>query len=164
MIGRIFKFACSVTLIYNVIKYKPVNINNMKTKYPLFIIPGLVLCLFSCKKDGGTNPTAIIGKWGIAKTVYYQARDTTITGLATDYYNFSSDGSLTIQDHQDSYNGIYSLNGTKSVGITIRTIDGHGTGVITSPAVFTISNLTDHSVTLTSPPYPSGQEIVFLQK
>jgi hypothetical protein len=136
----------------------------MKAKYTLIIIPGLALCLFSCKKDGSSNPTAIIGKWGIAKTVYYQARDTTITGLATDYYNFSSDGSLTIQDHKDSYNGIYSLNGTKSIGITIQIVDGHGLGVTTSPGVFTISNLTGHSVTLTSPPYPSGQEVVFLQK
>jgi len=136
----------------------------MKTKYTLIIIPGLLFCLFSCKKDGSTNPAAIIGKWSIAKTVYYQAHDTTITGLATDYYNFSSDGNLTIQDHQDSYTGIYSLNGTKSVGITIKTIDGQGLGVASSPAVFTISNLTDNSVTLTSPPYPSGQEIVFLQK
>jgi hypothetical protein len=136
----------------------------MKTKYTLIIIPVLVLCLFSCKKAGSTNPTAIIGKWSIAKTVYYQARDTTITGLATDYYNFSSDGSLTIKDHQDSYNGIYSLNGTKSVGITIEIVNGHGLGVASSPAVFTISNLTDHSVTLTSPPYPSGQEIVSLQR
>ena len=136
----------------------------MKTKYTLIIIPGLVFCLFSCKKDGSTNSTAIIGKWSIAKTVYYQARDTTINGLATDYYNFSSDGNLTIQDHQDSYNGIYSLNGTKSVGITIQIVDGHGLGVTSPPAVYTISNLTDHSVTLTSPPYPSGQEVVFLQK
>jgi hypothetical protein len=134
----------------------------MRTKYTLIIIPGLLLCLFSCKKDG--NPAAIIGKWSIDKTVYYQARDTTITGLATDYYNFSSDGSLTIQDHQESYNGIYSLNGMKSVGITIQIVDGHGLGVTTSPAVFTISNLTDHSVTLTSPPYPSGQQVVFLEK
>ena len=134
----------------------------MTTKYTLIIIAGLLFCLFSCKKDG--NPTAIVGKWSIDKIVYYEARDTTIAGLATDYYNFSSDGNLTIQDHQESYNGIYSLKGTKSVGITIQTIDGHGTGVATSPAVFTISNLTDYGVTLTSPPSPSGQEVVFLQR
>ena len=134
----------------------------MKTKYPILFIAFLSSCLFACKKDA--NKIAIIGKWSIAKIEYHEAQDTTITGIATDYYNFGADGSLSIQDHQESYTGKYSLNGTKSVGINIYTVDGHGLGVTTPPAVFTISNLTGHSVTLTGPPYPSGQEVVFLQK
>lgn len=134
----------------------------MKTRHILLITTCLMLCLYACKKNG--SQPSLIGKWSILKTMYYQAHDTTINGTVTDYYNFSSNGNLDIQSHPDSFTGIYSLNGTKSVGITIYTVDGHGMGVTTAPAVFTISNLTDHSVTLTSPPYPSGQEIVFLQK
>lgn len=134
----------------------------MKAKYSIIAMAGFTLCLCACKKNGSLP--SLIGKWNIVKTTYYQAHDTTINGTATDYYNFSSSGNLDIQSHPDSFTGIYSLNGTKSVGITIYTVDGHGMGVTTAPTVFTISNLTDHTVTLTSPPYPSGQEVVFLQK
>jgi len=137
----------------------------MKTNHLLLVLTGLLFCLYSCKNDNSSsNPTSIIGKWSIAKITYYQAQNTTVNGIATDYYNFNSNGDLSIQDHQDSYTGVYSLNGVKSMGITIYTVDGHGLGVITSPAIFTISNLTSHSVTLTSPPYPSGQEIVYLER
>jgi len=118
----------------------------------------------ACKKGGSANPSTITGKWSIDKTVYKQAVDTIITGLTTDYYNFGPNGQLSIQDHQDYMTGVYSLNGTKSVGINIYTEDGHGFGVITPPAVFTISDLSSHSVTLTSPAYPSGQYFVYLKR
>ena len=134
----------------------------MKTKSTVLIITGLLFCLYACKKDNG--PTSIVGKWSIIKTVYYQAHDTTVNGIATDYYNFGADGSLVIHDHPDSLSGIYSLKGINSVGITIYIVDGHGLGVATPQPIWTISNLTASSVTLTSPPYPSGQEIVYLQK
>jgi len=121
-----------------------------------------MLCLYACKKDG--SQPSLIGKWNIVKITYHQAHDTTINETSSDYYNFSPNGNLGAQDDEGSFTGIYSLNGTKSVNITIYTVDGHGLGVTTPPAVFTISNFTEHSVVLTSPPYPSGQEVVFLQK
>jgi hypothetical protein len=136
----------------------------MKIKYSILVIACFLFCLYACKKDGNTSSSSIAGKWNIVKTVYYNAQDTTIYGLATDYYDFGSNGALTIQDHQDNMTGIYSLNGTKSVGINIYTEDGHGFGVTTPPAIFTISNFSSHSVTLTSPPYPSGQYIIFLRR
>ena len=135
----------------------------MKNKYTLLIISGLLFCLFSCKKDGNTQ-SSIIGKWNIVKTTYHNAQNTMVNGIATDYYDFGSNGSLDIHSHPDTYSGIFSLNGTRAVNISIYIVDGHGLGVQTPPAVFTISNLTDHSVTLTSPPYPTGQEIVVLEK
>jgi len=134
----------------------------MKIRYFLPIIAGFLFCFSACKKDGNTNASVVAGKWSIVKTVYYNSQDTTINGLATDYYNFSADGALTIQDHQNVMTGVYSLNGIKSMGINIYTEDGHGFGVSTPPAVFTISDLSSHSLTLTSPPYPSGQYIVYL--
>lgn len=134
----------------------------MKTTYSLLIAACLLFCLSACKKDG--NAAFVTGKWSIVKTVYHTALDTMINGLATDYYDFGSDGALTIQDHQDNMTGKYTLNGVKSVGINIYTEDGHGFGVITPPAIFTISNLSSHSLTLTSPPYPSGQYVIYLKK
>jgi len=136
----------------------------MKIKYPLLIIACLLFCLSACKKDGSTNASIVAGKWNILKTVYHNAKDTTINGLATDYYDFGSNGALTIQDHQENITGNYSLNGTKSVGINIYTVDGHGFGVTTPPAVYTISNLSSHRLTLTSPPYPAGQYVIYLSR
>ena len=136
----------------------------MKTTYSIFIIACLLFCLSACKKDGNASQSSISGKWNIVKTVYSQARDTTINGLTTDYYDFGSNGALSIQDHQDSMTGVYSLNGIKSVGINIYTVDGHGLGVITQPANYTISDLSSHSLTLTSPPYPSGQYVIYLKR
>ena len=136
----------------------------MKNKYSIIIIASFLFYLCACKKGGSANPSSITGKWSIDKTVYNQAVDTTITGLAADYYDFGANGVLSIQDHQDYMTGIYSLNGVKSVGINIYTVDGHGMGVITPPAVYTISNLSSHSVMLTSPPYPSGQYFVYLKR
>ena len=135
----------------------------MKMKPILLIVAALLLCIYGCKKRNN-SPVSIVGKWSIVKTVYLTAKDTTINGKATDYYIFGEDGSLAIANHDGSFTGIYSLKATDSVGITIYTVDGHGMGVITAPAVYTISNLTSHSVTLTSPPYPSGQETVFLKR
>ena len=136
----------------------------MKIKYSMLIMACFLFCLTACKKDGNTSSSFVAGKWNIVKTVYYNAQDTTINGLATDYYDFGTNGDLSIQDHRDYMTGIYSLNGTKSVGINIYTEDGHGFGVITPPAIFTISDLSTHSVTLTSPPYPTGQYIVYLNR
>ncbi|MDR3694663.1 hypothetical protein [Mucilaginibacter sp.] len=136
----------------------------MKITYAIFIVACLLFCLGACKKDGSANQSIIAGKWNIVKTVYSQARDTTINGLAADYYDFGVNGALSIQDHQDNMTGVYSLNGTKSVGINIYTVDGHGMGVITPPANYTISDLSTHSLTLTSPPYPSGQYVIYLKR
>jgi len=136
----------------------------MKIKYPIFIIACLLFCLTACKKDGNTSSSFLSGKWSIVKTVYHTALDTTVNGLATDYYDFGSNGALTIQDHQDTMTGVYSVTGTKSVGINIYTEDGHGFGVTTPPAIFTISNFSSHNLILTSPPYPSGQYVIYLTR
>ena len=134
----------------------------MKTKPALLFLAVLVIGVYSCKKDSSNG--SIIGKWSIVKTVYQSAKDTTIYGTEADYYNFASDGGLSIQDHPDSYTGKFRQSGTNSVGITIYTVDGHGMGVVTAPAIFTISYLAGGNITLTSPPYPSGQEVVYLKK
>ena len=134
----------------------------MKTKPPLLFLAVLLIGVYSCKKDSSNG--SIMGKWSIVKTVYHYAKDTTINGTGTDYYNFASDGGLSIQDHQDSYTGKFNQSGTNSVGISIYTIDGHGMGVVTAPTIFTISYLSGGNITLTSPPYPSGQEVVYLKK
>ncbi len=133
----------------------------MKTTPVLLFFAVLLIGVYACKKDSSTS---IIGKWSIVKTEYHYAKDTTVNGTATDYYNFASNGNLSIQDHQDSYTGIFSSSGANSVGITIYTVDGHGMGVSTSPAIFTITRLSNGNITLTSPPYPSGQEVVYLKK
>lgn len=135
----------------------------MKMKPLLLILAALLLCIYGCKKSNN-GPMSIVGKWSIVKTVYLTAKDTTINGMTTDYYNFGKDGTLAIENHDGSFTGIYSLKTIDSVDITIYTVDGHGMGVITAPAVYTVSNLTFHTVTLTSPPYPSGHETVFLKR
>jgi len=134
----------------------------MKIKYLVPFIACFILCMSACKKDG--NAAFVAGKWNIVKTVYHNAQDTTINGLATDYYDFGANGALSIQDHQDNMTGVYTLNGTTSVGINIYTVDGHGLGVITPPGIFTISNLSSSNLTLTSPPYPSGQYMIYLKR
>jgi hypothetical protein len=136
----------------------------MKIKYFLLFIAGFMFCFAACKKDGNTIPSFIAGKWSIVKTIYHNALDTTINGLATDYYNFGTNGALTIQDHQDNMTGVYTLNGIKSMGINIYTENGHGFGVTTPPAIFAISDFGSNSLTLTSPAYPTGQYLVYLRR
>ncbi len=135
----------------------------MKLK-PTSLFTGLlVISFYGCKKTGNT-PTSITGKWNIEKTVYHYAKDTTINGLATDYYNFAAGGVLTIQDHADSYTGKYSMYGKDTVGILTYTVDGHGTGVATPPFKFSISYSTNNNAVLISQPIPSGQTIIYLRK
>lgn len=134
----------------------------MKNKPILLFLAVLLIAVYSCKKDSSNG--SILGKWSIVKTVYHYANDTTVNGTTNDYYNFASDSSLSIQNHPDSYTGKFSLKGTSSVGITIYTVDGHGMGVTTAPAMYTISYLSNDNIVLTSPPYPSGQEIVYLKR
>ena len=133
----------------------------MRPKLTLLTIAIISIAFYSCKKDSNTS---IAGKWSIVKTAYHQAHDTTINGTAADYYNFGPENTLSIQDHQNIYTGKYNLNGTKSVDITIYTVDGHGMGVITPPSVYTILYEDNNNITLTSPANPFGQEVVYLKR
>lgn len=121
------------------------------------------ISFYGCKKDNNKT-VSIVGKWSIDKTVYHYSKDTTIVGLTTDYYDFAEEGALTIQDHEDTYVGKYSMSGSNKVNINIYTIDGHGTGVVTPAAGYTISFISNNNISLSSPTIPAGQTVVYLKK
>jgi len=137
----------------------------MKPKPTLFFLTLILIAAYGCKKDKSSNAgAALIGKWSINKTVYHYAKDTTITGISTDYYNFASDGALTIHDHSDSYTGKFSMTNTASVNIRMLTVNGLDISLESSPTAYTISYASESSIVLSSPPIPAGQTVIYLNK
>lgn len=81
----------------------------------------VLLALASCKK---TNPPSlsdqIVGKWTMVTAIGnytvqgYNHKDTTAF-TANDYFDFRSDGTLSIMETEKAYNGKWKITGTKLI-------------------------------------------------
>ena len=116
----------------------------MKTKQLLFLLFAGILVLTGCKKEESTTLQKIQGKWSLVSTVSSgkingQAYSITVTGGASDYIEFLSDGTFkeVVNSMSLSATGTYSVTDTQ----VTMTLNG-------STVVNTIITLTDNSLIL----------------
>ncbi len=107
----------------------------MKAKYSIIVIPGLVLCLFACKKVANIiNPSSIVGKWyenklSIKQQNIHTGNFTDTTYLSNnfstqDYFQFNSDSTAVISNDGT----IFNINGKSN--------DANGTGTPTGEQLY----------------------------
>ncbi len=132
----------------------------MKTKNPLIIAAGLLLCLGACKKYSNSNDnkaailnnTAVVGKWNVVSDTSYAGVNTggnpsIHTGQAGDYFDFSTDGHVYTKEGPvlDTLN--YSLVSSGEINIApFGPIDNGPDELISH-----IITLTAHNATIASP-------------
>jgi hypothetical protein len=114
----------------------------MKTKQLLFILFAGILVLTGCKKEESTTLKKVQGKWSFVSTVSSgkingQAYSITVTGGASDYIEFLTNGTFNEVASSVSATGTYSVTDTQ----VIMSYNGTTT-------VNTIITLTDTSLIL----------------
>ena len=133
----------------------------MKTKNPLFIAAGLLLCFSACKKYIGSNDnktsnlldnTAIVGRWNVVSDTSYAGVNTgdnplIHTGQAGDYFDFNINGNVYTKEGPVLDTLTYSLVSSGEINIAPFGPVDNGPDELVSR----ITTLTAHSATIASP-------------
>jgi hypothetical protein len=133
----------------------------------LVVAACVALAIGSCKKSS-VNNTALVGKWCLindstflAGTPIFQGGHANYIGVASDYFNFTSDGRLYIREGNNFDTATYNMlpgNEVKLVFFSINNTSFGSNGA--TRGTFNITNLTAHTATLTLPVIitPEGEE------
>jgi hypothetical protein len=106
----------------------------------LFMAIGLFMFALSCTKNNDM-PKSIAGKWNIKIDSFYVGaglsnHGVTYIGQSTDYFNFSSDGHVYINENSVLDTLTYTLS---SNSILVKNFgSGNGKGVLQSPSTQTL--------------------------
>jgi hypothetical protein len=132
----------------------------MKTKNPLFIVTGLLLCLCACKKYSSSDNkaanlldnTAIVGRWNVVSDTSYAGVNTGSnplihTGQAGDYFDFSTNGNVYTKEGPVLDTLTYSLVSSEEINIEPFGSVGNGPDELVSRIMI----LTAHNATIASP-------------
>jgi hypothetical protein len=142
----------------------------MKHTIAISTLVFMILCIISCKKDTTVTKdttATIVAKWNVVNDStflegngIFQGGSSKYTGVATDYFDFNSNGYLYEKEGIYLDMAKYSLTSDKQVKLRYYTLNGIGfgsTGAIAGP--FNITVLTEHNLTLTlSALTPEGEE------
>ena len=136
----------------------------MKHIFTISLAVLIISAIISCRKNIAVT---IVGKWSLvndstflAGTPILQGGSLNYIGIATDYYDFNSNGDLYIKKGNASDTAKYSVTSNNQVKFVYYSLNGTtfgSNGAIAGP--YTITTHTEHNLTLTlSGITPEGEE------